>query len=364
MSLEFFPFSVSTHTFLLTDKDICKTNTYNIQITLNSNKENGSLCMKAPKKAIEAFANHLRKENHSIPWVLLIGEEGSGKTTALYYLLSSNRDKVFPETVINWIDISYGQEWFKLIDIGKELLKDEKVIDYFLSIADGIVYVLNGQSLETLRRSVDTFHNIIERIPANIPLLTLVNKRDPDNKIELNDVLGLFDLAKISTPTEPRSFHFEICTILTGQGIYRGFDWFVSKLMAYEGYHESVTVHRVLIYDFNGLIDFDAQFSNVMDNSQDAVLITGLLSALNSMTRTLFKDTSFLDVVTVGEYSMVLVSRNQKICCLFIERGGAIGKAKQIAEMTLDIFLAEGEEGRTAIENLIEESKKDEVISV
>ena len=321
------------------------------------------LKLKTPKKAIESFVNHMRKENHNVPWVLLIGEEGSGKTTALYYLLSSNRDKNFPETILNWIDISYGQEWFKLIDIGKELLKDEKLIDYFLSIADGIVYVLNGQSLETLRRSVEPFHNIIERVPSNIPLLTLVNKRNPENEIELNDVLNLFDLTKISTPTEPRSFHFQICTILTGEGIYRGFDWFVSKLMAYEGYHESVTIHRVLIYDVNGLLDFDAQFSNIMDNEQDAVLITGLLSALNSMTRTLFKDSSFLDVVTVGDYSMVLVSRNEKICCLFVERGGAIGKAKQIAEKILEIFLEDGEEGRATIENLIEESRKDERIS-
>ncbi len=78
------------------------------------------------------------------------------------------------------------------------------------------------------------------------------------------------------------------------------------------------------------------------------------------MTRTLFKESSFLDVVTVGDYSMVLVTRKEKICCLFVERGDALGKAKQIAEMILDIFLTEGENGRMAIENLIEESKKDE----
>ncbi|MHA1156601.1 MAG: ADP-ribosylation factor-like protein [Candidatus Heimdallarchaeota archaeon] len=321
--------------------------------------------MKAPKKAMESFANYISRDNHKIPWVLLIGEKGSGKTTTLYYLLSSNRDKVFPDTVINWIDISYGQEWFKIIDIGKEILNDENLINYFLSIADGIVYVLNGESDESLRSSVEPFHAIMEKIPSNVPLLTLVNKRDPSNKINLSDVLSYFDLTKISSPTDPRSFHFEICTIMTGEGIYRGFDWFISKLMHYEGYHEYVTIHRVLIYDVNGLLDFDAQFSNIMDDTQDAVLITGLLSALNSMTRTLFKESSFLDVVTVGDYSMVLVSRNQKICCLFVEKGGAIGKAKQIAEMVLDIFLTEGEEGRLAIENLIEESKNsDEIISI
>ncbi|HUU77426.1 MAG TPA: ADP-ribosylation factor-like protein [candidate division Zixibacteria bacterium] len=320
--------------------------------------------MKLAKKAFESFANHLKKENHSIPWVLLIGEEGSGKTTALYYLLSSNRDKYYPDTVLNWIDISYGQEWFKLIDLGKEILKDESVVDYFISIADGLVYVINGESQESLKKSIEPFHAFVEKIPSNIPLLVLVNKKNPENNINLNDVLSNFDLGKISSPNDPRSFHFEICIIHTGEGLYRGFDWFVSKLIAYEGYHEIVSIHRVLIYDVNGLLNFDAQFSEISDNEHDAVLITGLLSALNSMTRTLFKESSFLDVVTVGDYSMVLVTKQQKICCLFVERGGAIGKAKQIAEMILDIYLEEGENGRLAIENLIEESKhKDEIIS-
>lgn len=313
--------------------------------------------MKNLRKMMESLVAYLSKREHTIPWVLLIGEKGSGKTTLLYYLLSSNRDRVFPETIFNWIDVSYGTEWFKLIDLGREVLEDELIVDYFLSISDGIVYVIDGESDLSLQNSCDAFHSIVEKIPSNVPLLVVINKKDPERKIDLNDAMNYFDLAKISSPTDPRSFHFEICSIITGDGIYRAFDWFVSKLMSYEGYHEMVTIHRVLIYDVNGLLDFDAQFTIITDEEQDAVLITGLLSALNSMTRTLFKDTSFLDVVTVGDYSMVLVSRSKKICCLFVERGDAIGKAKQVAEMILDIFLTEGENGRMAIENLVEESK-------
>lgn len=320
--------------------------------------------MKAQKKVIESFTNLVKKENHKVPWVLLVGEKGSGKTTALYYLLSSNRNKIYPDTIFNLIDVSYGQEWFKLVDLGKEVLKDEILVEFFISIADGLVYVIDGETEETLKKSVEPFHKFVTEIPSNIPLLILINKKNPENNINLNDILNYFDLGLISSPNDPRSFHFEICTVISGEGVYRGFDWFVSKLMAYDGYHEIVTIHRVLIYDVNGLLDFDAQFTEITDNEQDAVLITGLLSALNSMTRTLFKESSFLDVVTVGDYSMVLVTRSQKVCCLFIERGGAIGKAKQIAEMILDIFLEEGENGRIAIENLIEESKhKDEIIS-
>jgi len=321
--------------------------------------------MKNLKKNVDAFSTFIQKKDHRIPWVLLMGEKGSGKTTLLYYLLSSNRDKVFPETAFNMIDISYGTEWFKLVDLGREILEDERIVDYFLSFADGLVYVINGESDESLQQSVVQYHKVVDRLPADLPILTIINKRDPERQINLSDSLSYFDLARISSPTEPRSFHFEICTVITGEGIYRAFDWFVSKLLAYEGYHETVSIHRVLIYDVNGLLDFDAQFSQVADKTQDAVLITGLLSALNSMTRTLFTDTSFLDVVTVGEYSMVLVSRNQKICCLFVERGGAIGKAKQIAEMILEIFFEQGEDGRIAIENLVEESKhKDDGVPI
>ncbi|HUT80416.1 MAG TPA: ADP-ribosylation factor-like protein [Candidatus Bathyarchaeia archaeon] len=317
------------------------------------------------KKSIEAFTHYLQTKEHTIPWILLLGEKGSGKTTLLYYLLSSNRDKIFPETACNLIDISYGTEWFKLIDLGQDILQDERIIDYFLNIVDGVVYVINGESDESLAASVDTFHKTVDKLPSNIPLLALINKKDPERVVSLSEIMNYYDLARISSPLDPRSFHFEICTIVSGEGIYRAFDWFVSKLMSYEGYHESVSVHRVLIYDVNGLLDFDAQFVEITEDAQDAVLITGLLSALNSMTRTLFKDSSFLDVVTVGDYSMVLVSRKQKICCLFIERGGAIGKAKQIAEMILDIFLEEGENGRIAIENLVEESKRgDNEISI
>jgi hypothetical protein len=306
---------------------------------------------------MESLTTILNKKEHTIPWVLLIGEKGSGKTTLLYYLLSSNRDKIFPDTLFNWIDISYGTEWFKLIDLGKEILADENVVEYFLSIADGIVYVIDGETNESLAQAIEPFHNIIDKIPSNVPLLIMINKKTPEREIEVNHVMSFFDLAQISSPTDPRSFHFEVCTIVTGDGVYRAFDWFVSKLMAYEGYHEVVTISRVLIYDMNGLLDFDAQFSDISDQEQDAVLITGLLSALNSMTRTLFEESSFLDVVTVGDYSMVLVSRSQKVCCLFVERGDAIGKAKQVAEMILDIFLSDGENGRIAIENLVEESK-------
>ncbi|NHJ87900.1 MAG: hypothetical protein FK734_20725 [Asgard group archaeon] len=313
--------------------------------------------MKNTKKAIEAFSNYLQKKEHVIPWVLLLGEKGSGKTTLLYYLLSSNRDKVYPDTAMNWIDISYSKEWFKIIDLGKEILNDDSVMQYFLSIADGIVYVINGDSIVSLAESIEPFHETVEKIPSNVPLLVIINKRNPDMEIDLSSLMNQFDLGRISSPTDPRSFHFEICTITTGEGVYRAFDWFISKLMSYEGYHETVSIHRVLIYDVNGLLDFDAQFSNVTSEAQDAVLITGLLSALNSMTRTLFKESSFLDVVTVGEYSMVLVSKQQKICCLFVERGGAIGKAKQIAEMILDLYLAEGDNSRIVIENIVEESK-------
>ncbi|MBN1331058.1 MAG: hypothetical protein JXA54_16415 [Candidatus Heimdallarchaeota archaeon] len=321
--------------------------------------------MKNMKKSVEAFTNYLQTKEHSIPWVLLLGERDSGKTTLLYYLLSSNRDKVFPETAFNLIDISYGTEWFKLIDLGRDILNDERIVDFFLNSVDGVVYVINGVSDELLNASIDAFHTTMDKLPSNIPILILVNKKDPERVISLSEILNYYDLTRISSPLDPRSFHFEICTIISGEGIYRAFDWFVSKLMSYEGYHESVSVHRVLIYDVNGLLDFDAQFVEITEGAQDAVLITGLLSALNSMARTLFKDSSFLDVVTVGDYSMVLVSRKQKICCLFIERGGAMGKAKQIAEMILDIFLEEGEKGRIGIENLVEESKRgDNEISI
>ncbi|MHA1213025.1 MAG: ADP-ribosylation factor-like protein, partial [Candidatus Heimdallarchaeota archaeon] len=88
--------------------------------------------MKNLKKNIDAFSAFIQNKDHRIPWVLLMGEKGSGKTTLLYYLLSSNRDKVFPETAFNMIDISYGTEWFKLIDLGREILEDVRIVDYFL----------------------------------------------------------------------------------------------------------------------------------------------------------------------------------------------------------------------------------------
>ncbi|MEA2069867.1 MAG: ADP-ribosylation factor-like protein [Asgard group archaeon] len=313
--------------------------------------------MRASRRALESFSKHFSKEKHTIPWILMMGEKGSGKTSCLYYLLSSNRDKIYPETAINWIDISYGPEWFKLIDLGKELSEDKEIVEYFLSIVDGLVYIIKGEDKESLKESVKTFHETIEKVPSNVPILVMINKYEKDFDIDINDIMNYFDLSKISSPVEPRSFHFEICNIITGQGVYRAFDWFVSKLLSYEGYHETVNIHRVLIYDVNGLLDLDLQFTDVINDQYDAVLLTGLLSAVNSMTSTIFKGKNYLDVITVGDFSMVLVSRGQKICCLFVERGGAIGKAKQIAEMILDICFEEEKDGILAIESLVEENR-------
>jgi GTPase SAR1 family protein len=220
--------------------------------------------MKVSRKTAEALSNHLHKDTHKIPWVLMLGEKGSGKTTCLYYLLSSTRDKEFPDTPVNWVDINYGREWFKLIDLGQDMIQDQEMVNFFISLADGFVYVFNGESIEKLKESIERFNKIIKKIPPNLPLLILINKRNPDFNVAINDIMDYFDLSLIASPNDPRSFHFEIVSFLTGDGVYRAFDWFVSQLLAYEGYEETITIHRVIIYDVNGLLQYDGQFSHAI----------------------------------------------------------------------------------------------------
>jgi GTPase SAR1 family protein len=310
------------------------------------------------KRSAEYFTKKLVDREHKVPWILLQGEPNSGKTTCMYYLLSSHRMKTYPHSMFNLIDVSYGKNWFKLMDIDAEMQKDESIKQFFMELADGIVYVIDADSPEKLKESIEPFHEALQNIPSDIPMLIIINQKQTDVEIDIEEVLNLFDLTKISSPAENRSFHFEVCNLMTGEGVYSAFDWFISKLTAVEEYHETVSIHRILIYDINGLLAYDALFSDIINTEHDAVLITGLLSALNSVSKNLFRETSNLDVVSIGDYSLVLFSREAYICTLLIERGGSYKKAKQIAEMILEIYLENGEAGRQAIKKLVMENQE------
>ncbi|MBD3189734.1 MAG: hypothetical protein GF308_03780 [Candidatus Heimdallarchaeota archaeon] len=315
---------------------------------------------KTIRKALNSLSGYFQKENRNIPWILLQGEPKSGKTTCLYYLLSVNRDRKYPETQLNMIDVAYGNYWFKLIDLGKELEQDPEIVQFFTNMVDGVVYIISGKSEQAIIDSIEPFNEAMGSIPKNIPVLVIINKWDPKVQINLGKAMELFDLINISSPDDPRSFHFEICNFNAGDGVYRAFDWLVSKLTAFQGFHEEVSIRRILIYDRNGLLQFDMPITPTTNEEEDGVLLSGLLSALNHMARRVFADTSYLDVVTIGDYSMVLVPRGDQICCILMDRGGPISKAKQIGRKTLDIFNEEGTKGRIAIEQLVEESKDSE----
>jgi ADP-ribosylation factor-like protein 5B len=150
--------------------------------------------------------------------IVLIGLDNAGKTTVLYKLLMNEVVVTTPTIGSNVEEIVW--------DIGGQESLRSSWSTYYVN-TKAVIMVIDSTDKDRLPIVTQELHKMTEHESLkNAILLVLANKQD---------MKGAMTAAQISeslrlTQLKDRQWHIQSCCALTGEGLFDGLDWIVTKL--------------------------------------------------------------------------------------------------------------------------------------
>ncbi|XVE49245.1 hypothetical protein DITRI_Ditri01bG0067300 [Diplodiscus trichospermus] len=158
--------------------------------------------------------------------ILMVGLDGSGKTTILYKLKLGDLLKTKPTIGFNVETIEYKNICFDIWDIGGQSKIRPLWKHYFLNV-QGIIFVVESNDRERISEARKELHwSLSDNELTNAPLLVFANKQDLENAMtatEVADKLGLHCLGQ-------RPWYIRSTSAHTGCGLYEGLDWLSNNI--------------------------------------------------------------------------------------------------------------------------------------
>ncbi|GMI88265.1 ADP-ribosylation factor B1A [Hibiscus trionum] len=152
---------------------------------------------------------------------LMLGLDGSGKTTILYKLKLGDLLKTKPTIGFNVESIQYKNVCFDVWDIGGESKIRPLWKHYFLNV-QALIFVVDSSDRERISEARKELHwALADNELADAAVLVLANKQDLPNAMsspETADKLGLHCLGQ-------RPWFIQNASAYTGHGLYEGLHW-------------------------------------------------------------------------------------------------------------------------------------------
>lgn len=158
--------------------------------------------------------------------LLMVGLDGSGKTTILYKMKLGEIVTTTPTIGFNVEAVEYKNISFCVWDVGGQN-KIRALWRHYFRNTHGLIFVVDSSDRERISEARNELHRILsDNELSNAALLVFANKQDFPNVMpaaEVADNLGLYSLGQ-------RRWFIQSSSAISGQGLCEGLDWLSNNI--------------------------------------------------------------------------------------------------------------------------------------
>ncbi|CAF0973924.1 unnamed protein product [Brachionus calyciflorus] len=167
--------------------------------------------------------NLFTNEEHKI---IIVGLDNAGKTTILYQFLMNEVVHTSPTIGSNVEEVVWKNIHFLMWDIGGQESLRSGWSTYYTH-AQFVIMVVDSTDRERLPIIKDELLKLLAHEDLQkSSLLVFANKQDIKNSMTAAEISQQLNLTGI----KDHGWHIQACCALTGEGLYQGLEWIVSKL--------------------------------------------------------------------------------------------------------------------------------------
>ena len=152
--------------------------------------------------------------------VLILGLDGSGKTTLIYLLKYKELITTLPTVGFNIEELYIAKRLkVRLWDVGGHFKVRHLWTHYYMTTA-GLIYMVDSSCEERMQESKDEFYKILKHpdVKEHIPVLIFANKHELEGALSVDDIIEFFELKKfVSNP-----WCVQNCSTHRQEGIWKG----------------------------------------------------------------------------------------------------------------------------------------------
>jgi small GTP-binding protein len=156
--------------------------------------------------------------------VLLIGLDGSGKTTIVNQLKSKSFVHTVPTIGVNIESISYKNLDFLVFDVGGKITS---LWSHYYENTDALIFVVDSLDSERFPQVKEEFVKLNQELKFTKTVILVLF-----NKFDLSEVPDISDLVDYTAVNEifDSNIIVQKCSAKTGNGVFEGFDKLISYL--------------------------------------------------------------------------------------------------------------------------------------
>lgn len=174
---------------------------------------------------ISSIFTHLFLTKKSLR-ILMLGLDGSGKTTILYKLKLGEVITTIPTIGFNVETVDYKNLSFTVWDIGGQD-KIRILWRHYYCNTHAIIFVVDASDRQRINAVSSELHYILKEPELdNAILLVLANKQDMIDSMTIAEIIEHLQLKEMRT----RQWFIQATCAIEGQGLYEGLDWLSAQL--------------------------------------------------------------------------------------------------------------------------------------
>ncbi|CAH1104955.1 unnamed protein product [Psylliodes chrysocephalus] len=168
-------------------------------------------------------------EEHKI---VIVGLDNAGKTTILYQFLMNEVVHTSPTIGSNVEEVVWRNIHFIMWDLGGQQSLRAAWSTYYTNTEGLVISVFeHGNQNSTDKERLTVIREELYKMLANEELskagvLVYANKQDVKGSMSASEISKELDLTSI----KQQQWHIQSCCALTGEGLYQGLEWIVSRL--------------------------------------------------------------------------------------------------------------------------------------
>ncbi|KAF2882693.1 hypothetical protein ILUMI_23478 [Ignelater luminosus] len=162
-------------------------------------------------------------EEHKI---VIVGLDNAGKTTILYQFLMNEVVHTSPTIGSNVEEVVWRNIHFIMWDLGGQQSLRAAWSTYYTN-TEFVIVVIDSTDKERLTIIREELYKMLAHEElSKAGVLIYANKQDLKGSMTASEISRQLDLTSI----KKQQWHIQSCCALTGEGLYQGLEWIVSRL--------------------------------------------------------------------------------------------------------------------------------------